>query len=83
MYDFGTGSSSFSKSIMCYYSGNIYDSASEYIDMKAEYLPSECEVIIYSEFIITDSSSIEYCNEGKLIFIKNLSTCVLYLNLRL
>ncbi|XP_022160811.1 uncharacterized protein LOC111026927 [Myzus persicae] len=51
---------------MCYYSGNIYDSASEYIDMKAEYLPSECEVIIYSEFIITDSSSIEYCNEDLL-----------------
>lgn len=72
-----TENSSFSKSIMCFFKGNMKATDSELVDLEPKDIPCECEVIIYSRFSI-DKLSVINVDEGKFIFIKYELTCILY-----
>ncbi|XP_003246661.1 uncharacterized protein LOC100574284 isoform X1 [Acyrthosiphon pisum] len=54
-----TGNSISSKSIMCYYKGNMMDSSTELISLDPKEIPCECEIIIYSRFSINQLSVID------------------------
>ncbi|XP_060873488.1 uncharacterized protein LOC132947255 [Metopolophium dirhodum] len=54
-----TGNSVSSKSVMCYYKGNMMDSSTELINLDPKEIPCECEVIIYSRFTINKLSVID------------------------
>lgn len=53
------GGNDFSKSIMCYYSGNMGESNTELINLEPKNIPCECEVIIYGRFSINSVSKLD------------------------